>query len=114
MTLDLKPAKFIRLDLFPAQIMEMTDLKNPTLVSKDMRIIITDDMVYIFKEGNQGPMIHYASWLEEFTGSNKTGYIATTAAGETFQIARATNCGCGSSLRGFFPFPGTPFISQLK
>ena len=114
MTLELKPTKFIRLDLFPAEIVELSTPEAPELISKDMRIIVTDNMVYIFKEGTKGPEIHYASWLVDFTGSNRTGYIATTAAGETFQISRAANCGCGSRLRGFFPFPGTPFISQLK
>jgi hypothetical protein len=114
MSLELKEAKFIRLDLFPAAILEVSNPHTAELVSKDMRIIITDDMVYIFKEGMQGPEIHYSSWLNEFTGSNREGYVVTTAAGQIFNVSRAANCGCGSTLRGYFPFPGVPFVSQLK
>jgi len=113
MSIEVKEATFIRLDLFPAQVIDATDLENPFLVSEQLRVIITNDMIYFFAEGTQGPEIIYEDYLEEFLGNNKIGYTVTSASGRGFAISRAKNCGCGSTLRAFFPFPGVPFVSQI-
>lgn len=99
---ELKQAEFIRLDLFPANIE-----KDVTQIGYESRVIITDDMFYIFKDGESGPVVYLAESLVEFEGNNLQGYVVTTDNGQ-YLVVRAPSCGCGSRLRGFFPFAGVP------
>lgn len=100
-----KPAEFIRLDLFPAKIVNMDTNTN---IGEEFRVIITNDHVYFFVDGGINPLIHTESPLTDFTRNSNSGYIVATEE-NTFEISRATNCGCGSGLRGFYPFLGVPY-----
>lgn len=108
--MEIKPAEFIRLDLFPAQIIINSNEGVIAAVQGDARVIITNDMAYIFQDGPTGkPEAVFGEYLEEFEGSNREGYTVTTATGNVLVVTRSKGCGCGSMLRGFFPFPGVPF-----
>lgn len=111
--MEVRPATFIRLDLFPAQVFETSNPHDIGLLGEELRAIVTNDYFYLFAEGTTGPKVIYENYLSEFDGNNKTGYILTTPDEKVFEIVRAKNCGCGSTLRGFFPYPGVPFISQI-
>lgn len=103
---ELKPAEFIRLDLFPATV---ANSETGLLSEQDMRIIVTNNMVYVLTEGQpHNPDIIYEAYLEEFSGNNREGYIATTATGDTLLVKRANSCGCGNTLRSFFAYVGVP------
>lgn len=112
--MDFKEATFIRLDLFPAQVVNITVPSEAEFIGDAVRVIVTNDMFYIFHETIHGPDVLYSEFLSDFTGSNKDGYVVLTASNKSFTINRAKNCGCGSRLRAFFPFPGVPFVSQLR
>lgn len=93
---DLPPAKFRRLDLFPAQVSDLPGNK---------RVVATDSYLIIIGEG---PQIESVEALVDFTGSNKTGWQAEVEEGKTYQIKRAQGCGCGSRLRGLKIYAGVP------
>lgn len=111
--MELRPATFIRLDLFPAQVFEISNPHDAGFLGDQLRAIITNDSIYLFAEGTTGPKLTYENYISEFSGSNKTGYTVTTPDDKIFEIQRAKHCGCGSALRAFFPFPGVPFMSQI-
>ena len=90
-TTDLPEAKFRRLDLFPAKVGDDT---------KDKRVIVTDSHMVVIGDSNSGPQIESVNALYDFTGSNKTGWVATTDGMEEIAIKRSSGCGCGSRLRG--------------
>lgn len=108
-----KPAEFIRLDLFPASIAKNIENEAVQITNQDARVIVTNNMLYIFLEDQPGkPQIFFEDYLEEFSGNNREGFIVTTANSSEFLITRANSCGCGSTLRGYFPYPGVPFLKN--
>lgn len=111
--ISLKPAQFIRLDLFPATVLMIIEELPTSITDQDARVIVTNDMFYVLLEDQPGSAkILFSDYLEEFSGSNREGYAVTTANGSIFIITRANSCGCGNTLRGYFPFPGVPFIKN--
>jgi hypothetical protein len=95
--------------LFPAQVERINEEGEYTLVSADaVRVIVTNDTFYVFVEGERGPEIAMEEYISDFSGTNVTGYTVITADDSEFRVTRAKHCGCGSRLRGFFPFPGVP------
>lgn len=108
MDLELPKPEFIRLDLFPALVVD----KDDNILGDELRVIVTNDRGYLFYEGptNQ-PTILSELMLTEFVRNGNKGYILTTEDSE-YSIARAKNCGCGSRLRGFHPFLGVPYKRQ--
>lgn len=100
-----KPAKFIRLDLFPAKIVNKQSMD---ILGEEFRVIITNDHMYFFIDGGDHPIIHSDYILSEFEKIPKVGYSVETDS-QSFEITRASNCGCGSGLRGFYPFLGVPY-----
>ena len=104
---EIEDANHIKLDIFPA---EVYDLENSDESLGDQyRVIVTDNHFYAFSETDEGirPVIKVP--LGSFTGTNRDGYTINSG----WYIKRAQNCGCGSRLRGYHPFPGVPHISQL-
>ncbi|UDL16760.1 hypothetical protein SEA_ATUIN_67 [Arthrobacter phage Atuin] len=101
---DLPRPAYIRLDLFPASVNDM---------GEELRVIVTDSVFYVFDETLTGPEAVISEPLVSFEGSNQTGYTVVTES-NTYAVARALNCGCGSRLRGIHPFMGVPYASQLK
>lgn len=110
-TLDVQPAAFIYLDLFPAKFF-VHDTYEFQPKHEEYRIIVTDNRFYIIDDTTEGPAVVHELPLTSFEGSNKTGYTVTTPE-VVFHVERALNCGCGSRLRGLHPFAGVPYISQL-
>lgn len=110
-SISVRPAEFIRLDLFPATVEKIIHEDTVEILSDQARVIITNDTFYAFIDGEFGTEILIEEYLIDFTGSNISGYIVITE--ETaYKITRTKHCGCGSRLRGFFPYPGVPF--QIK
>lgn len=104
--LDVQDAKYIIIDLFPAEI-EINGVPQ----GDQLKITVTDNRVYIF-EG--GPAIKYqdSTSYTQFDRLSNKEYTLTTGSGDTITFRRARNCGCGSQLRGVNPFIGTPFAKQ--
>lgn len=107
--IEVPPAQFIRLDLFPA-FLQGDNLPDalPGGVLDEKRVIITDTYVLVFSDGPQGPQLLHTWPLLDFSGRNTTGWEVTTEQ-YTFRVNRSTGCGCGSRLRGFFPYQGVPY-----
>lgn len=104
-TIDVFPANEVWLDLFPARIESHVEEFEPK--HEEYRVIVTDNYLYIIDDTVEGPKAIFTDPLVSFEGTNKTGYHITTQRGE-FSVSRAANCGCGSRIRGIFPFAGVP------
>lgn len=108
-TLDVQPANFINLDLFPAKLTSESGSFVPT--HEEYRVIVTDNYFYLIDDTLNGPEAIISEPLVSFEGDNKVGYTVTTAA-DVYSIQRALNCGCGSRLRGLHPFAGVPHAAR--
>lgn len=104
-TIDVQPANAVWLDLFPAKITTVEGLFEPS--HEEYRVIVTDTYFYIIDDTIDGPKAILTEPTVNYEGSNKIGYTVTTP-DQIFLISRAPNCGCGSRIRGIFPFPGVP------
>lgn len=109
-TIDVQPAAYINLDLFPAKIFVSLGSFEPK--HEEYRVIVTDNYFYIIDDQPEGPAAIVSEPLKGFSGTNKTGWTVETDSGLYF-VERALNCGCGSRLRGLHPFAGVPFVAQL-
>lgn len=109
MKVELEPALFYYLDLFPALVRRGSASAEP--VGEEFRVIVTDNRVYVLDEADSGPYIHSQSELALFTREDDGTYHAQTPDGYYF-IARADNCGCGARLRGIHPLVGIPHESR--
>lgn len=104
-TIDVEPANEVWLDLFPAKI--ESDSWEPA--HEAYRVIVTDTYFYIIDDLSEGPAAIVTEPTVAFEGNNKVGYTVTTP-DNSFYITRAPNCGCGTRLRGVFPFAGVPQV----
>lgn len=108
-------AREVRLDLFPAQSEEISDLLPTTPRTKPIRVIITDSHMIIYAEtpnlqaGSHGPDPALILPVTEFYGSPRDGYLAISE-GIRYYIKRMKHCGCGTSLRSPRPYPSTPYV----
>ena len=100
-TIDVFPANAVWLDLFPARI--ESDAWEPK--HEEYRVIVTDTYFYIIDDTLEGPKAIVTEPTVAFEGTNRIGYTVTTPSASFF-ITRAPNCGCGSRIRGIFPFAG--------
>lgn len=100
---------YVRLDLFPALVTPLVGGVAQGAVTDRGRVIITDRDFYLFLDSSNGPACTISGALYEATGDNRAGYAVTLEDGAAYSVIRATNCGCGSRLRGFTPFPGVPY-----
>ena len=99
---------YIRLDLFPANVSVTTD-GHTTLFTDRARVIITNRDFYVFMDSPSGPACMIAGVIFDASGDNRAGYTVETDDGTVYSVSRSSNCGCGSRLRGFVPFPGVPY-----
>lgn len=102
-TIDVEPANVVWLDLFPARI--ESDAWEPK--HEEYRVIVTDTYFYIIDDTIDGPKALVTLPTVSFEGSNKVGYTVTSP-DASYVFTRAPNCGCGTRLRGIFPFAGVP------
>lgn len=109
--LQTEPANVIWEDIFPATIQSTTDQFIPT--HEEYRVIITDNHFYIMDDTIDGPDFVLKTPLTDFHGHRKSVLVVETEIGE-FMVSRATNCGCGSRLRGIYPFAGVPFEARTS
>lgn len=108
-TLDVEPANEVWLDLFPAKVYDETLEFVP--VHEEYRVIVTDNHFYLIDDTIDGPKVIISEPIESLYGSNKAGYrIYTTY--RHYIVERAQNCGCGSRIRGLFPFAGVPQVRK--
>lgn len=105
---DTEPAEFIRMDLFPAYVEE-----DGQFLGEVFRAIVTNNYFYLMHEGLDGPYFKIKEPLVDFEGDSAKGYIVETEE-KTYNIKRSNNCGCGSRLKGYYPFPGIPFQAQIR
>jgi hypothetical protein len=106
-TIDVEPANEVWLDIFPAKIITVEGLFEP--VHEEYRVIVTDTYFYIIDDTIDGPKAILAEPTVNYEGTVKTGYTVV-GPNQTFLISRAPNCGCGSRIRGIFPFAGIPQV----
>lgn len=111
-TLDVEPANFIWIDLFPADV-HPGGSSEPS-IGQELRVIVSDNYFYVIDDTINGPAFIIKEPLVTFDGSNKTGYTVTTENGNSYFFIRALNCGCGSRIRGIFPFAGVPFVARSQ
>ncbi len=111
-TIDVEPANFIWIDLFPADVRPGGE-DQPTM-GEELRVIVSDNYFYVLDDTIDGPAAVVKEPLESFDGSGKTGYTVTTTIGNTYYFIRALNCGCGSRIRGLHPFAGVPFVARTE
>lgn len=112
MAVTVLPANYIWLDLFPARITVPADpWAGFQPAHEEYRVIVTDAHFYILDDTLEGPQAIVTEPLTDFSGSHKEGYTVITEAG-TYRVERALNCGCGSRLRGIYPFAGVPLQAQ--
>lgn len=107
----IEPAQHIKLDLFPARI--TTSEQEPSLLHKDCRLVITDSHYYVFKETTTDFEVAESGPISDFQGSNASGWSISAPETQDFTVFRDANCGCGSRLRGFHPFPGVPHAPYI-
>ena len=110
-TIDVEPASFIWIDLFPAMVSVGGENEKP-MDDQELKVIVTDNYFYVIGDTLEGPAAIIKEPLESFDGSNKVGYTVTTSLNNTYYFRRADNCGCGTRLRGIFPFPGVPLAAR--
>lgn len=94
----------IRLDLFPACVSR----QNQGAYTNRARVIVTDRDFYVFLDAQGGPVCDVSGVLYDTGGDNRAGYTITLDDQSIYTVKRSENCGCGSMLRGFRPFPGVP------
>jgi len=104
--LDLTPADFLHLDLFPATV---NDLLADSDLGSEFRVVVTDNHLYVFEDNLDGPVTYIKEALRDFSGTNKTGYRIETSF-NVYHVKRAPNCGCGASLRGLHLFPDATYL----
>lgn len=106
MSFELEPANFVHLDLFPAQVI---DGLNDTILGEELRVVVTDNHLYVLRDTPDGPVMYFQDALLDFSGTNKTAYRIETEY-NIYYVKRAPNCGCGASLRGLRLFTDLPYV----
>ena len=99
----------IRLDLFPATVVEHAPGDETPTTRDKCRVFVTNDAVYVYQDAYGGPQVVIEGPLYDFSGNNKVGWSAQIDDGPLLDISRSRGCGCGSLLRGINPFPGVPY-----
>jgi hypothetical protein len=106
LSLDLEPASFVWLDLFPA---EVVDDPIGAKLGDELRVVVTDNHLYVLMDSPDGPVMWFKEPLADFSGDNKIGYRVETES-NIYYVKRAPNCGCGASLRGIRLFTDLPYV----
>lgn len=105
----LSAPNYVRLDLFPAYVARVYDGVEQPPTTDRARVIITDRDFYVFLDSSSGPECDISGVLYDASGDNRAGYSVTLDDEAEYSVRRSQNCGCGSRLRGFHPFPGVAY-----
>lgn len=98
--LDVEPAEYVRLDLFPCIV-----TGPETTLGPESRVILTDNHLYVIVDAPKGPELALKEPFEgPLEGNLHNGYQIGP-----YSITKQVSCGCGSRLRGIFPFLGVPY-----
>jgi hypothetical protein len=70
------------------------------------RVIVTDTEIVVAQDGPGGPQIMFKEPYESFvkSGRPELDSYAISKSGKTIAFKKDTNCGCGSTLRGWNPY----------
>lgn len=104
---------FLRFNLHPIEV-EIKNGDELKAIHYESRVVVTDEDVFLYVNGNSGPEIGFTDRLEDFSGNAADGWTVQTSTGLTLNMTRSVGCGCGSSLKGYNPFPGIPFEKMLS
>jgi hypothetical protein len=104
---------FIRFNLFPLAVTVNDKDGNPVQAHNAARTIVTDDEVFVYVDGAQGPEVFFTDRLEDFEGNASDGWTVKTSEESSLTMTRSGGCGCGSRLKGYNPFPGIPYEKQI-
>lgn len=95
----------------PGKIEDVTTMRSfePTPGANYLeitRVIITDEVVLVAKDGPSGPQIVFQERYETFIPSEKPieDSFVVTVSGKMLAFKKDTGCGCGSRLRGWNPY----------
>ena len=70
------------------------------------RVVVTDEVIMVAVDGNEGPMIVFRERYAEHHKSNlrtEDSYVITET-GKILAFKKDENCGCGSRLRSWNPY----------
>lgn len=70
------------------------------------RVIVTENRIMVAQDGPGGPQVVFNETYTLFEKAPKPtadSYVITTS-GKTIAFKKDTNCGCGSTLRGWNPY----------
>lgn len=70
------------------------------------RVIVTDELVIVAKDGTEGPQIVFREAYETFIPSKEatSDSFVVTKSGKMLAFKKDRGCGCGSRLRGWNPY----------
>lgn len=70
------------------------------------RVIVTDEVIMVAKDGPTGPQIVFQERYQTFIASEKPAEdsFVVTESGKMLAFKKDTGCGCGSRLRGWNPY----------
>lgn len=99
----------VRVDVFPAHVALSTGE-----VFDRVRIIVTLDTVFVFKDSSAGPVVAFSERLASYDPGNPPHRrtrsnpvrpaLVTTDSDTVITFNRTGGCGCGSRLKSFNPF----------
>jgi len=112
----------VRADVFPAHV-TLTQGDDVQVMEK-VRLIVTQDTVFIYKDSSTGPTLAYQERLQSYdpgvpvhrrTRSNPMRLASvTTDSGTNISFGRMGSCGCGSRLKAFDPFAQITSAASTK
>lgn len=106
--------QYLRFNLFPLAVDVNNEQGHLINSYPNTRAIVTDEAVFVYTDGVNGPETSFTDRLEDFSGNATDGWTVNTTDGYTLSIKRSDGCGCGSRLKGYNPFPGVPFERMLS
>lgn len=106
---DLFPAHFVIAapDVYAdVQSMSSSPPSTEAYYLQKTRIIVTDTEVVVAQDAPGGPQIMFKEQYQSFVKSESSEFdsYAVMKTGKTLAFKKDTNCGCGSSLRGWNPY----------
>lgn len=93
----------LRLDLFPAKVVEITPIGEELRVHQVTRLLVSRDEIWVWEMAGGRPQLVINDRYESIDGRRTTGWTALLSDGSGLSFRRASGCGCGNPLRGWQP-----------